>query len=191
MKGKLGVGPTNANVAIKRTYNFSSTHFFFDNPFLLPSSSSCPLYLPSSSSSSSIPLFIFISCISPLALNGINPLVHQPTSDLDQRLTAMMVSVLVSRINPPVRNNTSNLIQMLFEISRSYKLGLMVAIFSNLDADGDHLRIHVVDFDLGRGQLHASLINAIVEHSRKSFIPVHQILSSLLSQPFVSVRYYR
>lgn len=97
-----------------------------------------------------------------------------PRGDPDQRLTAMMVAALVSRINPlapgsslPVTDVCSAEHQaashLLYEASPCFKLGLMAANLAILEATKDNPKIHIVDFDIGQGSQLASLIHAISE----------------------------
>nr|AYM54760.1 scarecrow-like protein 8-like transcript variant X2 [Cymbidium ensifolium] len=97
-----------------------------------------------------------------------------PRGDPDQRLTAMMVAALVSRINPVAPGSSIPLTDvcsaehqaashLLYEASPCFKFGLMAANLAILDATKDNPKIHIVDFDIGQGGQLASLIHAISE----------------------------
>lgn len=99
--------------------------------------------------------------------------------DPDQRLTAMMVTALESRINPPAPGNSlpgadvcsaehQAAYHMLYEVSPCFKLGLMAANLAILEATKDQPKIHIIDFDIGQGGQLASLIHLISERRRQS-----------------------
>ncbi|XP_073001054.1 scarecrow-like protein 8 [Typha latifolia] len=110
-----------------------------------------------------------------------------PRGDPEQRLTAIMITALASRLSPPLLlgiNPISDLCslehraatQMLHDHSPCFKLGLYTANLAILDstAGGDQIKIHLIDFDVGGGSQHASLIHALAERypSRPSALKI-------------------
>ncbi|KAM0946866.1 putative transcription factor GRAS family [Dioscorea sansibarensis] len=99
-----------------------------------------------------------------------------PRGDADQRLTAIMVSALMSRLNPsPSASHpfadlgcTEHLAgtAMLHEVSPVFKFGLVAANLAILDATRDHLKIHIIDFDVGQGVQYVAFIHALADHHR-------------------------
>ncbi|KAK8965572.1 Scarecrow-like protein 8 [Platanthera guangdongensis] len=98
--------------------------------------------------------------------------------DPDQRLTAMMVTALESRINPAPPGNSlpgadvcsadhQTAYHMLYEVSPCFKLGLMAANLAILEATKDQPKIHIIDFDIGQGGQLASLIHLMSERRRQ------------------------
>ncbi|KAG0462214.1 hypothetical protein HPP92_020690 [Vanilla planifolia] len=94
--------------------------------------------------------------------------------DPDQRLTAIMIEALVSRLNPrdpmitlPITDICSSehhsALHMLYESSPCFKLGFIAANFAILESTKDHTKIHILDFDVGQGGQLASFINAVSE----------------------------
>ncbi|KAL6652188.1 hypothetical protein ACP70R_011113 [Stipagrostis hirtigluma subsp. patula] len=88
--------------------------------------------------------------------------------DAEQRLIAMMVAALSSRIAPSASASTQHLAdlcgaeqragsQLLHDISPCFRLALHAANVAIVDAVGDHRAIHVVDFDVSFPQ-HKGLI---------------------------------
>lgn len=101
-----------------------------------------------------------------------------PRGDPDQRLTAMMVTAFVTRINPPAPGISVPVADvcsaehqvayhMLYEASPCFKLALMASNLAILDATKDHSMIHILDFDIGQGGQLASLIQTISERHRQ------------------------
>ncbi|XAR53632.1 hypothetical protein NMG60_11022258 [Bertholletia excelsa] len=95
----------------------------------------------------------------------------------EQRMTAYMVPALRSRVNttecpPPVAELFSKehaaSIQLLHEASPCFKLGLMAANLAILETTSDQQtqKLHVVDFDIGKGIQYEHLIQALA--SRKT-----------------------
>ncbi|KAL0452475.1 UNVERIFIED_CONTAM: Scarecrow-like protein 8 [Sesamum latifolium] len=95
-----------------------------------------------------------------------------PRGTSEQRVTAYMVSALKSRVNPteqhrlPVGDLYSKehalSIQMLYDVSPCFKLGFMAANLAILEATSDQgfNKVHVVDFDIGRGGQYMHLLHA-------------------------------
>ncbi|XP_057480824.1 scarecrow-like protein 8 [Actinidia eriantha] len=90
----------------------------------------------------------------------------------EQRLTAYMVSALRSRVYPtehppPVAElygeEHAISTQMFYEVSPCFKLGFMAANLAILEATSDQrpCKLHVVDFDIGRGCQYMHLIHAL------------------------------
>ncbi|KAG0474416.1 hypothetical protein HPP92_014102 [Vanilla planifolia] len=97
--------------------------------------------------------------------------------DPEQRLTAMMVAALLSRINsqdPVCSLPTTDVctaehlsaLHMLYEVSPCFKFGLMAANLAILEATKDHSKVHILDFDVGQGGQLAFLLNSIAERQR-------------------------
>ncbi|KAH7664450.1 Scarecrow-like protein 8 [Dioscorea alata] len=55
---------------------------------------------------------------------------------------------------------------MLYEVSPVFKLSLLAANLAILDATRDHLKIHIIDFDVGQGVQYATFIHALADHHR-------------------------
>ncbi|XP_010934000.1 scarecrow-like protein 8 [Elaeis guineensis] len=102
-----------------------------------------------------------------------------PHGDPEQRLTAMMVAALYSRIEQPpssgaLRHPFAELCsakhlaatQMLYDLSPCFKHALFAANLAILEATRDYSRIHILDFDLGQGRQYVSLIHALAERHR-------------------------
>ncbi|PKA60416.1 Scarecrow-like protein 8 [Apostasia shenzhenica] len=105
-------------------------------------------------------------------------LAANPLGDPEQRLAAMMVAALVSRINSRALGSSAMIADvcsaehqaaahMLYEASPCFKLTLMAANLAILEATKDSPKVHILDFDLGQGRQMASLIHAIAERHRK------------------------
>ncbi|THU66552.1 hypothetical protein C4D60_Mb05t15340 [Musa balbisiana] len=104
--------------------------------------------------------------------------VANSRGDAEQRLTAMMVGALLSRLNPAQAESTSLPIaalcsgehftaaQMLYELSPCFKLGLVAANLAILEATKDQSRIHILDFSLGQGGQYAALLHVLAERHR-------------------------
>ncbi|KAL0904200.1 hypothetical protein M5K25_026277 [Dendrobium thyrsiflorum] len=101
-----------------------------------------------------------------------------PRGDPEQRLTAMMLAALVSRINPPASGSSLPVADvcsaehqaashLLYEASPCFKLGLMAANLAILEATKDNPKIHILDFDIGQGSQLASLIHSFSERHRQ------------------------
>ncbi|KAL6882588.1 hypothetical protein ACP4OV_011278 [Aristida adscensionis] len=91
--------------------------------------------------------------------------------DAEQRLIAMMVAALSSRIAPTSSSaQLADLFgseqrtgsQLLHEISHFFRLALHAANAAIVDAVGDHRVIHLVDFDVSAPQ-HAALIQSLAD----------------------------
>ncbi|KAG1362395.1 putative Scarecrow-like protein 8 [Cocos nucifera] len=102
-----------------------------------------------------------------------------PHGDPEQRLTAMMVAALYSRIEQPPSSGALHhpfaelcsaehlaATRMLYELSPCFKHALLAANLAILQATRDYPRIHILDFDLGQGSQYVSLIHAIGERHR-------------------------
>ncbi|XP_065039228.1 scarecrow-like protein 8 [Musa acuminata AAA Group] len=104
--------------------------------------------------------------------------VANSRGDAEQRLTAMMVGALLSRLNPAQAGSTSLPIaalcsgehfaaaQMLYELSPCFKLGLVAANLAILEATKDQSMIHILDFSLGQGGQYAALLHVLAERHR-------------------------
>ncbi|RWW48947.1 hypothetical protein BHE74_00044953 [Ensete ventricosum] len=104
--------------------------------------------------------------------------VANPRGDAEQRLTAMMVGALLSRLNPAQAGSSSlpiaalcsgehfAAVQMLYELSPCFKLGLMAANLAILEATKDQAMIHILDFSLIQGGQYAALLHALAERHR-------------------------
>nr|XP_010919084.1 scarecrow-like protein 8 [Elaeis guineensis] len=100
--------------------------------------------------------------------------------DPEQRLTAMMVAALYSRIetSPPSSGALHHPIaelcspehleatQMLHDLSPCFGHALLAANLAILEATRDASRIHILDFDVGQGRQYMALIQALAEHHR-------------------------
>ncbi|XP_074559691.1 scarecrow-like protein 21 [Curcuma longa] len=98
--------------------------------------------------------------------------------DPEQRLMAMMVSVLFARLKPvPAVSSFPPAAevcgadyfaasQMLYEVSPCFKIGLMAANLAILEATKDQPKIHIVDFQVSHGDQYAALIYALVDRQR-------------------------
>ncbi|XP_072986075.1 scarecrow-like protein 8 [Typha latifolia] len=96
-----------------------------------------------------------------------------PRGDPEQRLTAIMVAALNYCLDqPPTRKLIAADLYsadhraatcLLHEISPCFKLALLAANFSILEAARDHTKLHVIDFDLGGGAQLAALIHALAD----------------------------
>ncbi|PVH35750.1 hypothetical protein PAHAL_7G264100 [Panicum hallii] len=93
--------------------------------------------------------------------------------DAEQRLIAMMVGALSSRIVPTASALAQHLAelcgaeqragsQLLHDISPCFRLALHAASVAIVEAVGDHRAIHLVDFDVSLQQ-HAALIQYLAE----------------------------
>jgi len=93
--------------------------------------------------------------------------------DAEQRLIAMMVAALSSRIVPTASALTQHLAelcgaeqcagsQLLHDISPCFRLALHAASVAIVEAVGDHRAIHLVDFDVSPQQ-HAALIQYLAD----------------------------
>ncbi|BAF15560.1 scarecrow-like protein 8 [Oryza sativa Japonica Group] len=86
--------------------------------------------------------------------------------DVEQRLVAMMVAALSSRIGQTASvpdicgGETRAGSQLLHDISPCFRLALHAANVAIVDAVGDHRAIHLVDFDVSAPQ-HADLIRCL------------------------------
>uniref|UniRef100_J3M0N7 Uncharacterized protein n=1 Tax=Oryza brachyantha TaxID=4533 RepID=J3M0N7_ORYBR len=91
--------------------------------------------------------------------------------DVEQRLVAMMVPALSSRIVQTASVPSQHVpdlcgaeqrtgSQLLHDISPCFRLGLQAANLAIVDAIGDHRAIHLVDFDVSAPQ-HADLIRCL------------------------------
>ncbi|WOL06139.1 hypothetical protein Cni_G14871 [Canna indica] len=100
--------------------------------------------------------------------------------DAEQRLTAVMVAALLSRMNPAPGGSSSHPIaelcsaehfvatQMLYELSPCFKLALIAANLAILEATKDEPRIHIIDFEVGHGGQYAALLYALADRHRLS-----------------------
>ncbi|XP_011084446.1 scarecrow-like protein 8 [Sesamum indicum] len=100
--------------------------------------------------------------------------VANPRGSSEQRVTAHMVSALKSRVNPTEQHRLpvgdlytkehALSIQMLYDVSPCFKLGFMAANLAILEATWDQgfNKVHVVDFDIGRGGQYMHLLHALV-----------------------------
>ncbi|KAI4347577.1 hypothetical protein L6164_008379 [Bauhinia variegata] len=98
-----------------------------------------------------------------------------PKGNSDQRLTDCMVSALKSRLNPlehppPIAELFSmehaDSIQMLYNTAPCFKVGFMAANLAILeaaleDATENGTKLHVVDFDVGRGNQYVNLLHVL------------------------------
>ncbi|CAD5175946.1 unnamed protein product [Musa acuminata subsp. malaccensis] len=101
--------------------------------------------------------------------------VANPRGDAEQRLTAVMVDALISRLKLPQAGSSSLPIaalcsaehfaatQMLYELSPCFKLGLITANLAILEATKEQPMIHILDFDVGQGGQYAVLLHALAE----------------------------
>ncbi|CAL9089163.1 unnamed protein product [Musa textilis] len=104
--------------------------------------------------------------------------VANPRGDAEQRLTAVMVDALISRLKLPQAGSSSLPIaalcsaehfaatQMLYELSPCFKLGLITANLAILEATKEQPMIHILDFDVGQGGQYAVLLHALAERHR-------------------------
>ncbi|KAL3521554.1 hypothetical protein ACH5RR_019703 [Cinchona calisaya] len=100
----------------------------------------------------------------------------------EQRLTAYMTAALRSRVNPtdyppPVselyNKEHTDSTQMLYDVSPCFKLGFMAANLGILNAiSGDqqqlvlaNKKLHVIDFDIGRGGQYVHLLHALAKNA--------------------------
>ncbi|KAL0358938.1 UNVERIFIED_CONTAM: Scarecrow-like protein 8 [Sesamum angustifolium] len=100
--------------------------------------------------------------------------VANPRGTSEQRVTAYMVSALKSRVDTteqhrlPVGDLYSKehtlSVQMLYDVSPCFKLGFMAANLAILEATWDQgfNKVHVVDFDIGRGGQYMHLLHTLV-----------------------------
>ncbi|KAG1354668.1 scarecrow-like protein 8 [Cocos nucifera] len=100
--------------------------------------------------------------------------------DPEQRLTAMMVAALSSRIetSPPSSGALHHPIaelcssehleaaQMLHDLSPCFRNALLAANLAIVEATRDAPRVHILDFDVGQGRQYMALIQALAEHHR-------------------------
>ncbi|XP_074584633.1 LOW QUALITY PROTEIN: scarecrow-like protein 8 [Curcuma longa] len=98
--------------------------------------------------------------------------------DAEQRLTAVMVTVLFARLNPAPQAGSSPPLaeisgaehfaasQMLYEASPCFKLGLTAANLAILEATKDRPKIHVIDFEIGHGGQYVALLHALADRHR-------------------------
>jgi hypothetical protein len=102
---------------------------------------------------------------------------------LEQRLAAYMASALKSRVNPTQHppavselygDEHAASTQMLYDFSPCFKLGFMAANFAILEATTEQGvgKIHVLDFDIGKGGQHMHLLHALAEKSKVDSKPV-------------------
>ncbi|XP_008807223.1 scarecrow-like protein 8 [Phoenix dactylifera] len=102
-----------------------------------------------------------------------------PRGDPEQRLTAMMVAALYSRIESPRSSGALHhpfpelcsaehlaATQMLYDLSPCFKHALFAANLAILEATRDYPRIHILDFDLRQGSQYVPLIQALAERHR-------------------------
>ncbi|XP_008783453.1 scarecrow-like protein 8 [Phoenix dactylifera] len=103
-----------------------------------------------------------------------------PHGDPEQRLTAMMVAALCSRLETPTPSSgalhrptaelcsTEHLAatQMLHDLSPCFQHALFAANLAILEATRDSPRIHILDFDVGQGSQYMALIQALAERHR-------------------------
>lgn len=103
------------------------------------------------------------------------------TSEL--RLAAYMASALKSRVNPTQQppevselygDEHAASTQMLYDASPCFQLGFMAANFAILEATtGQGVgKIHVLDFDIGKGGQHMHLLHALAEKGKVDSKPV-------------------
>ncbi|KAK4283049.1 hypothetical protein QN277_000050 [Acacia crassicarpa] len=112
-----------------------------------------------------------------------------PNGNSDQRVMDCMVSALKSRVNPQenppaVRELFSSehaeSTQLLYEHSPCFKVGFMAANLAILDAafedptenNGGH-KLHVVDFDIGRGRQYIHLLHDLSARQNGKLVTVH------------------
>ncbi|CAL9078523.1 unnamed protein product [Musa textilis] len=97
--------------------------------------------------------------------------------DAEQRLMAVMVTALLSRLNHPqvgISHPIADLrspehfaaTQMLYSLSPCFKLGFVTANSAILDATKDEPKIHILDFEVGQGGQYAALIQTVAERLR-------------------------
>ncbi|RWV98922.1 hypothetical protein GW17_00038200 [Ensete ventricosum] len=98
--------------------------------------------------------------------------------DAEQRLTAVMLTALVSCMNPPPARNSCPSIaelcsaehfaatQVLYELSPCFKLGIIAANLAILEATMDHPKIHILDFQVGQGGQYVTFLHALAERQR-------------------------
>ncbi|WOL07473.1 scarecrow-like protein 8 [Canna indica] len=107
-----------------------------------------------------------------------------PRGDAEQRLTAVMVAALLSRLNSPQIGNSHPIAdlrspehfvatKMLYDLSPCFKLGFIACNSAILEATKDVRKIQIVDFEVGHGAQYASLLHALSERRRNcpSFRP--------------------
>jgi GRAS domain family len=112
-----------------------------------------------------------------------------PNGGTEQRLTGMMVTSLAARINSSMAtqllagNPIAELCgpaqraatQLLHDTSPCFKLGLLAANLAILRAT-EGLQLHLIDFDIGTGSQHASLIQALGEGRRNVIFKITVVL---------------
>lgn len=88
----------------------------------------------------------------------------------EQRLVTYMAHALMSRVqstqSPPGFYSTEHLesVQMLYEMSPCFKLGLIaanLAILEEIALDSNDIKLHVVDFDIGQGRQYLHLLHTL------------------------------
>ncbi|RWW66318.1 hypothetical protein BHE74_00026314 [Ensete ventricosum] len=97
-----------------------------------------------------------------------------PRGDAEQRLMAVMVTALISRLNHPqvgISHPIADLrspehvaaTQMLYSLSPCFRLGFVTANSAILDATKDEPKIHILDFEVGQGGQYAALIQTVAK----------------------------
>ncbi|KAG6500004.1 scarecrow-like protein 8 [Zingiber officinale] len=96
----------------------------------------------------------------------------------EQRLTAMMISVLFARLKPapaagsflPAAEVCGSdyfaASQMLYEVSPCFKIGLVAANLAILEATKEQPNIHILDFQVSHAGQYSALIDALVDRQR-------------------------
>ncbi|KAJ3680289.1 hypothetical protein LUZ60_016567 [Juncus effusus] len=108
-----------------------------------------------------------------------------PRGDTEQRLAAMMLTSLTSRINSSCSSSqlqTQSLdlcgpeqraaTQLLHDRSHCFKLGLLAANLAILKTCHGSSTLHLIDFDIGSGTQHASLIQALGDRQRNTSVKI-------------------
>ncbi|XP_054788101.1 scarecrow-like protein 8 [Prosopis cineraria] len=112
-----------------------------------------------------------------------------PNGNSDNRLTDCMISALKSRVNPQENppaavelfsSEHAESTQLLYEHSPCFKVGFMAANLAILEAAFDDNtenngsnKLHVVDFDIGRGKQYINLLHALSARQNGKLVMVY------------------
>ncbi|KAK1261804.1 Scarecrow-like protein 8 [Acorus gramineus] len=97
-----------------------------------------------------------------------------PRGDPEQRLASYMTSALLSRLSGQIAGSDDFIgsaecligTQMLYDASPCFKLGFLAANHVILEATKAQSKIHIVDFDIGRGRQYAALLHSLKQQRR-------------------------